>query len=464
MIRGGRQGLALAARGLHALNPVAEASPGGGRVRLRTLTTIRWLAILGQSVALAVVHVGLGYALPIGAAALVVAASVAVNLHAGRWRQGSVWLRDRAAAFYLGYDLIQLAVLLGLTGGLTNPFALLILAPVTVSASVLSRESTLTLSVLAVAATTLLAMVHRDLPWPGGLELPQLYLVAIWLALVLATLFIAGYVFALAAEAQRMSDALSATQIALGREQRLSALDGLAAAAAHELGSPLGTIAVVARELEAELPEDSPFREDAELLLHEAARCREILARLARTPEGAGADPFQRLPLSALAETAATPYVQEQHKALTLHRHRHDESAEPAVARRPEILHGVATLAQNAARFAARTVVVEVSWSTAVAWVVVADDGPGFPEDILPYLGEPYLSSGRPAGAGSGGDHMGLGIFIARTLLARTGARVVFANRPEGGAEVTIRWARADLEAAAPPERDEAGAAGEEER
>lgn len=447
VIRGGRRRPTLVQRVLDALNPVAEAPPGGGRVRLRTLTTIRWLAILGQSLALAVVHLGLGYALPIEAAALVVLASVAVNLHAGGWRRGSVWLRDRAAGFYLGYDLIQLAVLLGLTGGLTNPFALLILAPVTVSASVLSRESTLALSGLAVAAITALAMVHLDLPWPGGLDLPRLYLVAIWLALVLATLFIAGYVFALAAEAQRMSDALSATQVALGREQRLSALDGLAAAAAHELGSPLGTIAVIARELEAELPADSPFREDAELLLHEAARCRDILARLARQPEGGRDQPFQRLPLSALAETAATPYVQEQDKALTIHRHGTDTSAEPVVARRPEILHGVATLAQNAARFAARQVLLEVSWSAEAARIVVADDGPGFPEDVLPHLGEPYISPGRQGAAGSGGDHMGLGVFIARTLLARTGARVVFANRPEGGADVTIRWARADLDA-----------------
>jgi two-component system sensor histidine kinase RegB len=190
------------------------------------------------------------------------------------------------------------------------------------------------ISLLAVASASVLAVCHVPLPWPGGLDLPATYVVGIWLALVLSVLFIAGYVYAIAAEEQRMSDALSATQMALAREQRLSALGGLAAAAAHELGTPLGTIAVIARELFEELPPDSPVREDADLLLHESNRCKEILAQLARRPENSGGAPYHQLPLSALAEAAVSPYAQEvQDIAVDIERSPQDDSTEPAAPR-----------------------------------------------------------------------------------------------------------------------------------
>jgi len=442
-------------RGLRLLLPTAEA-PGGGRVRLRTLVLIRWVAVAGQTAALAIVYVSLGYDLPIVPAVLLVAASVAVNLHAGLARPRTAWLGDRAAALYVGYDLVQLSLLLALTGGLANPFSILLLAPVVVSASVLSRDSTLALSVLTVVAATLLALFHLPLPWPGGLDLPALYILGIWAALVLAAIFIGGYVFSLAAEAQRMSDALSATQMALAREQQLSALGGLAAAAAHELGSPLSTIAVVARDLARELPADSPFREDAALLLHESARCRDILAQLARRPQSDGGPPYNRMPLSALVEAAAPPYAYEGVEVTTTARAA-DDSPQPEVPRRPEILHGLGTLIHNAERFAESRVVLDVSWTRQAARVAIRDDGPGFAPDILPHLGEPYITSGKRGE--SDGEHMGLGVFIARTLLTRTGARVRFANRPDGGAEVVVDWPRGELEALATRET-----ASEEER
>lgn len=430
------------ARGLRALIPAAEA-PDGKRVRLRTLVLIRWIAVLGQTAALAIVYVSLGYDLPILPAALLVAASIGLNLYTSFRQPGSVWLGDQAAAFYVGYDLIQLSLLLALTGGLTNPFSILILAPVVVSASVLSRKSTVILSVLAVVAASALALWHLPLPWPGGLGLPALYVLGIWAALVLAVIFIAGYVFSLAAEAQRMSDALSATQMALAREQKLSALGGLAAAAAHELGSPLSTIAVVARDLSREVSADSPLREDADLLLHESSRCRDILAQLAQKPESDGGPPYNRLPLSALAEAAGQPYATGR-VAIETTRHPRDGSDQPEVPRSPEILHGLGTLIQNAERFAHSRVEVAVSWSEHDAEIAVRDDGPGFAADILPHLGEPYISSGSQNGQGD--EHMGLGIFIARNLLARTGAEVRFGNRDEGGAEVSMRWRRRALE------------------
>ena len=250
-----------------------------------------------------------------------------------------------------------------------------------------------------------------------------------------------------------MSDALAATQMALAREQRLSALGGLAAAAAHELGSPLGAIAVVARELHAELPADSPLRDDADLLIQESARCKDILAQLARKPEsGENTGPYNCLPLSALAEAAASPFAQDaKDVTVTTERAPEDGSVEPTVPRQPEILHGVGTLVQNATRFAREHITVKCTWSATRVAILIQDDGPGFSPDILPFLGEPYISSRDREQAGRDeGGHMGLGVFIARTLLARTGAGVAFRNRPAGGAEVAVTWQRGSLECAAP--------------
>lgn len=435
----------------------------GSRLRLRTLIFIRWIAVLGQVVAVAAVQAGLVFEVPLVPVAATIGALALLNLVTALRHRGAIWLRDSAARVYLACDLLQLLVLLGLTGGLQNPFSVLILAPVVVSAATLSRRSTVLLASLAVAGIAALAGLRLPLPWAGaGLDLPQLYVAGILVSLILAVVFIAAYVSSLALEARRMADALGATQLALAREQRLSALGGLAAAAAHELGSPLATIAVVARELERELPEtlsaEHPLREDAALLRSEAERCRRILAELANRPDEDEDTPYHRLPLSALVEAAAQPHA---HSGIALRfafQGRQDE--QPSVPRLPELLHGLGTLLQNALQFARSEVTVGIAWDDAHARISIRDDGPGFDEAVLGELGEPYVSTGsrgrRSAAAanglgepgrslrpGRGRDaqsdaHMGLGIFIARNLLAHAGASVSFANHPDGGAEVVI--------------------------
>ena len=421
----------------------AEPRHAAGSVRVRTLLYIRWLAIVGQAVALLVVHEFLDLKLPLADCLALLVASVLVNLYLLLTRSSSAWLPEHEALFSLGYDVVQLSALLYLTGGLQNPFALLILTPVTVSATILSLRSTLLLGLFVAVAISILVLFHEPLPWTKpGFALPSLYLWGLWSALTFATGFIAVYVSRVAAEARSMEAALTETQIALAREQRLSAVGSLAAAVAHELGSPLGTIAVVATELAHDVPADSALRPDIELLVSQTARCRDILAQLAQARDGEDADsPFETPPLSALVEEVIT----QQGAALVpieLVREAGGGAAEPNVARQPGMLHSFANLIQNAVQFARTRVIVTIAWSARDVAVTIADDGPGFSAAVLARLGEPYISSR----AGSAG-HMGLGVFIAQTLLSRTGARIDFGNTEEGGAEVVIRWRRSDIEA-----------------
>ena len=426
--------------------PPRDAAATADSVRLRTLTLIRWVAIGGQALALMIVHFGFAYPLPLGAALSVVGASLLLNVAVTIGRPTAARLGERAAAAFLAYDILQLAALLYLTGGLENPFSFLLVAPVAVSATILSVRSTFALSVLSILSITVLAVVHYPLPWSlGGFTVPRVYVFGTWVALLVGIVFFAIYTWRVAEEARRMSNALAATQLALSREQQLAALGGLAAAAAHELGSPLGTIAVVSREIERELPADSPIADDVKLLISETARCRDILAELSNRSgaEDAGS-PFARLPLQGLIHAAAERHQDDRVRVVFdagPANRPGDEPPEPVVMRRPEIVHGLGNIIQNAMQFARDSVEVVTRWDAETITVTIRDDGPGFPAGLLERLGEPYISM-RADTRG----HMGLGIFIARTLLQRSGADIVFGNDPRGGARVTVAWRRADLE------------------
>ncbi len=427
-----------------SLDPIRPAP--GRTISVRTLVMIRWIALAGQLAALVMVAFGLGSPLPMALALMVVAVSAGLNLRLQFRHQGRERLGESEAGFYLAFDIIQLSLLLFLTGGLENPFALMMLAPVTVSATILGRRSTVNLCLLALLCATGLAVTHLPLPWSEeSFRLPPLYVTGIWCALVVALIFNAAYAWWVAEEARQLSTALAATQQALAREQRLAAMGGIASAAAHELGSPLATIAVVARELARELPADSDAAEDAKLLLSETQRCRDILASLGRDPVPDAGQPFADVPVDLLVEEAAAPHqrddiaviveVQDSDQAETAGTEAAEDPHVPVIPRSPELLHGIGAIIQNAVQFASATVEVAVLVGERSLTITIEDDGPGFPVTLLSRLGEPYVS-GRAYEDG----HMGLGVFIAITLLARTGATVDFANRKEGGARVVVSW------------------------
>jgi len=457
----------------------------GRGLSLSTLIIIRWLAVLGQSSAILTAYFALHFDLPLGACLAVIAASVVTNLMVmSRQRRTDTGLPDgRQTATHLGFDILQLTALLSLTGGLENPFCVLLVAPVTIAAAALPSRQAVALGFLALLAVAGLFYWSLPLPWGGGetLDLPPLYRFGMGLALVVGVLFTAGYAWRVAEDAEKLELALATTQDVLQREQRLAALGGLAAAAAHELGTPLATIQVVAKELQRAWPADSPAREDATLILTQADRCREILKRLSQQPEEDDSL-YADVGLKALLEEVIGPHRGFDLKFDVVVRTASGEPA-PRVRRMPEVVHGLSTLVENAADFAGSSVRVQASVDAGWIEIEVLDDGPGFASDILPRLGEPYVTSrphgkarralaaqiaaaARPVRGGKKGKipppptpvtiapsqgGMGLGFFIARTLLERTGGKVTVSQgdgvkgQPKG-ARVVVRWPRPALE------------------
>src|SRR5437763_1946800 len=306
---------------------------------------------------------------------------------------------------------------------------------------------TLMLGALAAMCATALVFFHLPLPWVSDepLNLPPIYLLGIWFSLLVALGVIGAYAWQIAEEARLLADALAATELVLAREQHLSQLDGLAAAAAHELGTPLSTIAVVVRELERALEPASPHAEDVKLLREQAQRCREILAKL--TQLSASSEPFERSKLSALIEEVVAPHRNFGVAIdVVLPSVR---AAEPVGEHNPAIIYRLGNVVENAVDFARARVEIAASWSEGEVIIAIADDGPGFAPEILDRIGEPYLTSrGRPAGGEGEVSGLGLGVFIAKTLLERSGAALIIANRaaPEHGAMVRVRWRREDYE------------------
>jgi two-component system sensor histidine kinase RegB len=429
-----------------------EDDPAKGRVRLRTLIILRWVAIIGQSAAILVATYGLGLRINLGLCYVAIGASVATNLVAMFVYPPNKLLPEREVLMTLLFDLSQLAFLLYLTGGLNNPFALLILAPVTVSAMTMRPRTTLLMGVLAFILVSVLAGYYLPLRTEQGfiLEMPDMFILGFWSSINIGIGFLAIYAGRVTTETFAMSQALLATQMALSREQKLTDLGGVVAAAAHELGTPLATIKLVSAELVEELSDRQELQEDAALIREQADRCRDILQSMGR----AGKDDLhlRSAPLRAVIEEAAEPH---DHRGKILH---YDIGPNPGasdrmpeILRKPEIIHGVRNLVQNAVDFATGNVWIDGHWNDAQISIRVVDDGPGYPSDLLGRIGDPFLrrrSNKMPDVERPEYEGMGLGLFIAKTLLERSGGEITFANGSRssnpsgkrGGAIAEVIW------------------------
>ena len=405
-------------------------------MRLRTLIVLRWLAVFGQSAAVLVAEFGLGIVLPLDLCGLVIGALAVSDIVAALVAPFNRRLSEIEATLVLMFDLCQLGALLFLTGGLANPFALLMMAPVTISASALTLRATVLLAMTAAAIITGLVLAHQPLRLATGAELllPPILIVGTWASLVIGILFQSVYARQVTGETFAMSQALSATQMALGREQQFSALGGVIAAAAHELGTPLATIKLVSTELAEELEDPDAgrahLREDALLIRAQADRCRDILRSMG--PRGRDDTHLRFAPFSSVLEEAAAPHAERGIRIITRVEGAPIEDnslPQPEFSRAPEIIQGLRNLIQNAVDFARSTVWIDLDWTPGEMRVVIGDDGPGYPQDLLGRIGDPFLR-GRPGDtrARPGYDGMGLGLFIAKTLLARTGGALSFGN------------------------------------
>ncbi|CAN5184436.1 ActS/PrrB/RegB family redox-sensitive histidine kinase [soil metagenome] len=434
--------------------PSTAADFAARSLRLDTLVRLRWLAIAGQFAAVVFVAFGLGFPLPIAACFALIGLSVLLNLVTRVSFPATLRLGQVPAVVLLAYDVLQLGGLLYLTGGLDNPFAILLLVPVIVSATTLPSRPTILLGIAVVAVATLLTIFHEPLPWHPGLTLtiPLVYTGGVWVALVSACIFTGVYTFLVAEEARQLARALNATERVLSREHHLSALDGLAAAAAHELGTPLATIALVAKELEREFPPGGPHAEDVALLRSQSQRCRDILSRLT-TLAWQGDQHLERLPLSHLIEDVVDAYRAFAVEIMV--EPAKGSGPEPVGRRNPAIIQGLVNLVENAVDFAESRVTVCTAWDDRTVVVTIADDGPGFATAIIDRIGEPYVTTRQPQPGDATADPeaggLGLGFFIAKTLLERSGGSLALANRepPARGAVVRVTWPRADMDIAA---------------
>lgn len=419
-------------------------------LRLRTLVLLRWLAILGQSAMLLLVAFVFAYHIRLWLCLSIVMASIWLNITLSLGRRANQRMRDWEAALQLSFDALQLALLLAVTGGLNNPFCLMLIAPATVAAANLPTRYGMAVVVVSMAATIGLAFWSLDLPWRADevFTLPDMYRFGFLGAILVGIAFTAGYAWQASLESTRMEQALSATQAVLEKEHRLSALGGLAAAAAHELGTPLGTIQVVAKEMLHGMKPGDPLYEDAQLLVSQSQRCRDILKALSARPESRD-NMFDQMPLPAFLDSIVAPYRKDRKSIIIDIRidGAPGDGEDLVIRRRPEWLHAWAAFVENAVDFARTTVWVRFEVTNAYVSLTVEDDGGGFAPDILSRLGDPYISSrvfgdDAPTSEGRSYSGMGLGFFIAKTLCEHTGAMVTFGNRDEGGAYVRALWRR----------------------
>ncbi|MBB4066910.1 ActS/PrrB/RegB family redox-sensitive histidine kinase [Gellertiella hungarica] len=415
------------------------------RLRLETLVRLRWLAVGGQAVTVAVVRLVFGFPMMLGPCLVLVGVLALANILLSVFFRPTLRLHPAATSALLALDLIQLSALLFITGGLANPFSVLICVPVTISFASQPIRQSLFLITIALVSVTVLAFSPFALPWypDHPFIMDKIMRLGIWCAIVSTMGFAAFYAYRVSLEATQLADALAATELVLQRQKHLSQLDGLAAAAAHELGTPLATISVVAKEMERELGNDPHFGEDVLLLRSQSERCRDILRRLTTLSAEEEAH-MRRLPLSSLIEEVLAPH---RHPGITIRVvDKSGRTGEPVGVRNAGIIYGLGNLIENAVDYARSEVTITVEHTSDTVKLVIEDDGPGYAPDILSRIGEPYVTHRQREDSAGG---LGLGLFIAKTLLERSGAKITFSNRNnrQSGAQIAVTWRRDVMDA-----------------
>jgi len=408
----------------------------------RTLVILRWIAIIGQYLTISIVYFVLKFELPFFYCSTIILIGILTNFYL-QFQFKKNQLNNFTSTFFLFYDLIQLSLLLYLTGGVTNPFTILLIVPAIVSSTFLTLRSTINLSFITIIILILLTINHLPLPHSGELHfhVPDIYLYAVPIAIIIGLTFLTYFGVRFGIESRKRTEALNKLELILAKEHELESIGLQAAAAAHSLGTPLSTITVIARELEKEIGNNPKYSKDIDLLLSETKRCSDILKDLSR--DQLEEDSFlSDIKIEELLSAIVRSFTEISEKKISLLVEQNKFN--PQIERTLEITYGLRNFIGNAVKYSNSSVDVILESNNKITEVKVCDDGPGFSEDILNVLGEPYIRSKNKIISSKSG--LGLGTFIGKTLLERMKANVSFDKCPKiNGAMVTIKWQTKDL-------------------
>jgi len=408
----------------------------------RTLVILRWIAIIGQYLTISIVYFVLKFELPFFYCSTIIFIGILTNFYL-QFQFKKNQLNNFTSTFFLFYDLIQLSLLLYLTGGVTNPFTILLIVPAIVSSTFLTLRSTINLSFITIIILILLTINHLPLPHSGELHfhVPDIYLYAVPIAIIIGLIFLTYFGVRFGIESRKRTEALNKLELILAKEHELESIGLQAAAAAHSLGTPLSTITVIARELEKEIGNNPKYSKDIDLLLSETKRCSDILKDLSK--DQLEEDSFlSDIKIEELLSAIVRSFTEISEKKISLLVEQNKFN--PQIERTLEITYGLRNFIGNAVKYSNSSVDVILESSNKITEVKVCDDGPGFSEDILNVLGEPYIRSKNKIISSKSG--LGLGTFIGKTLLERMKANVSFDKCPKiNGAMVTIKWQTKDL-------------------
>ena len=408
----------------------------------RTLVILRWIAIIGQYLTISIVYFILKFELPFFYCSIIIFIGILTNFYL-QFKFDKNQLNNFTSTFFLFYDLIQLSILLYLTGGVTNPFTILLIVPAIVSSTFLTLRSTINLSVITIIILIVLTVNHLPLPHSGELHyhVPNTYLYAVPIAIIIGLIFLTYFGVRFGIESRKRTEALNKLELILAKEHELETIGLQAAAAAHSLGTPLSTITVIARELEKEIGNNPKYSKDIDLLLSQTKRCSDILKNLSK--DQLEEDSFlSDIKIEELLSEIVRSYTEISEKKLSLLVEKN--KLNPQIERTLEITYGLRNFIGNAVKYSNSFVDITLESNNKITEVKVCDDGPGFSEDILNVLGEPYIRSKNKIISSKSG--LGLGTFIGKTLLERMKANVNFDKCPKtNGAMVTIKWQTNDL-------------------
>jgi len=408
----------------------------------KTLVILRWIAIVGQFFTISIVYFFLGFKLPFFYCSVIIFIGVLTNLYL-QFRFNKNQLNNFTSTFFLFYDLIQLSILLYLTGGVTNPFTILLIIPAIVSSTFLTLRSTINLSIITVISLLILTLYHFPLPSSGDLHFhtPEYYLYGVPIAIIIGLIFLCYFGARFGLETRKRVEALTKLELVLAKEHELKTIGVQAAAAAHSLSTPLSTIKLVAKELEKEMGNEEKYAKDIKLLLSQSSKCGEILKKLSMTPIKKD-EFFENVKLEDLLTEIISSYKEISNKNFSIKSE--NNKYDPTVKRKAELTYGLRNFIGNASKFSKSLVEIKLESNNKITKIKVCDDGPGFPDDVKNFLGEPYIHSKNQAIDSKSG--LGLGTFIGKTLLERIKANVEFSKCPETkGAMVTIQWQTENL-------------------